>query len=205
MCSEKDLGVFISNDLKPALQCQKAANKANSVLGRMSRSLTYRNKEVWLKLYRIYVRPILEYCVQAWNPWMSKDVKVIESIQKRAVRMTSGLESKEYEGRLKEVKMSSLAERRERGDLIQTWKILNKYDRVEENRWFERVNTEREVTTRLTSCKQNLKLNSCNLDIRKYFFSQRVINMWNSLPDDVKESTTLNMFKNKLDDVLSDI
>ena len=204
MCSEKDLGVFISNDLKPALQCQKAANKANSVLGRMSRSLTYRNKEVWLKLYRIYVRPILEYCVQAWNPWMSKDVKVIESIQKRAVRMTSGLESKEYEGRLKEVKMSSLAERRERGDLIQTWKILNKYDRVEENRWFERVNTEREVTTRLTSCKQNLKLNSCNLDIRKYFFSQRVINMWNSLPDDVKESTTLNMFKNKLDDFLSD-
>ena len=60
------------------------------------------------------------------------------------------------------------------------------------------------ITTRLTSCKQNLKLNSCNLDIREYFFSQRVVNMWNSLPDDVKESTTLNMFKNKLDDFLSD-
>ena len=77
--------------------------------------------------------------------------------------------------------MSSLADRRDRVDLIQTQRILHMYDWVEEDRWFERVNTEREVTTRLTSCKQNLKLNSCNLDIRKYFFSQRVVNKWNSL------------------------
>ena len=202
--NEKDLGIFISSDLKPSLQCQKAAKKANSVLGCMARGLTYRTKDVWLKLYKVYVRPILEYSVQAWNPWLSKDIKVIEDVQKRAVRMTSGLKSNDYEGKLKEVGLTSLAKRRERGDLIQTWKIINKYDRVEEGRWFERVDTDREVTTRLSSCPLNLRLTNCNLDIRKYFFSQRVVTTWNSLPVKVKTATTLNSFKNSLDKFLSE-
>ena len=202
--SEKDLGVYISNDLKPSVQCQKAAKKANGVLGRMARSLTYRNKDTWLKLYAIYVRPILEYSVQAWNPWLQKDINALEKVQRRAVRMTSGLQAKTYEEKLVECGMTTLEERRVRGDMIQTWKVLNRYDNVDEKLWFERVDTEREISTRLSSCTLNLKTRNCNLDTRKYSFSQRVVAKWNSLPESVKESATLNMFKNNLDNFISD-
>ena len=197
--SEKDLGVHITSDLKPALQCQKAAAKANGVLGRMARSLSYRNKEVWLRLYNIYVRPILEYSVQAWNPWMSKDVKVLEDVQKRAIRMTSGLKGSSYEEKLREVGMQTLSDRRIRGDMIQVWKVLNKYDMVDENKWFRRVDTDRAAATRLSSCPLNLQLDSFNLDIRKFFFSQRVVQKWNDLPTCVKSAETLNGFKNEYD------
>ena len=48
------------------MQCSKAAN---SVLGQLSREIGYRNKEVFVNLYKTYVRPHLEYAVQAWSPW----------------------------------------------------------------------------------------------------------------------------------------
>ena len=69
---EEDLGVIVSDDLKPSKQCLVASKKANSVLGRMARSFSYRSKDVWLRLYRIYIRPILKYDVQAWSLWLAR-------------------------------------------------------------------------------------------------------------------------------------
>ena len=62
---EKDIGVIISDSLKPSSQCAAAARKANQVLGQMSRSFHYRDRFTWIQLYKVYVRPHLEYAVQA--------------------------------------------------------------------------------------------------------------------------------------------
>ena len=61
--SEKDVGVKIHQSLKPSLQCSIASEKANQVLGQLSRAVTYRDKQTFLKLYSVYVRPHLEYAV----------------------------------------------------------------------------------------------------------------------------------------------
>ena len=53
---EKDVGVLVHESLKPSLQCSRAAEKANQVLGQLSRAVTYRDKQTFLKLYRVYVR-----------------------------------------------------------------------------------------------------------------------------------------------------
>ena len=37
------------------------------------------------------------------------------------------------------------------------------------------------------------------LDVRKYSFSQRTINVWNKLSTDCVHATSVNMFKNKID------
>ena len=74
---------------------------------------------------------------------MSKDVKVLEDVQKRAIRMTSELKGSSYEEKLTEVGMPTLSNRRIRGDMKQVWKVLNKYDMVDENKWFRRVDTDR--------------------------------------------------------------
>jgi len=47
--------------------------------------------------------------------------------------------------------------------------------------------------------KYKLQTFSCHYNIRKYSFSSRVVNMWNSLPTDVVETDTINTFKNRLD------
>ena len=130
---------------------------------------------------------------------MCKDVKKLEDVQKRAVRMTSGLKGASYEDKLKEVGMLSLEARRERGDMIQVWKILNRHDKVDETKWFRRVDTSRQTATRLSTCPHNLQLGNVRLDTRKHFFSQRVVVKWNNLPEHVKEAVSINGFKNAYD------
>ena len=109
---EKDVGVIINDDLKPSLQCARAAAKANQVLGQIARGVTYRDKETMLKLYKTYVRPHLEYCQAAWSPWLLGDQRTLEKVQQRAVKLMTNLRSKSYDEKMKELGLTSLVERR---------------------------------------------------------------------------------------------
>jgi len=121
---EKDLGVTTSRDLKSHEQCVQAAKKAQSVLGMIKRHLKVIDKEDFKLLYKTYIRPHLEYCVQAWSPHLKKDIECLERIQHRATKMVRGLKRKPYDERLKILGMYTLQQRRIRGDLIETYKIL---------------------------------------------------------------------------------
>ena len=74
--SEKDVGVMVHQS--PSLQCTRAADKANQVLVQLSRRITYRDKQKFLKLYKVYVRPHLEYAVASWCPWLQADNEMLE-------------------------------------------------------------------------------------------------------------------------------
>ena len=69
---------------------------------------------------------------------MGKDK--LEKVQRRAVNMVAGLKSKNYVDKLNEVNLPSLEDRRERGDMIQTFRIIQGLDNVEESTWFQRAN-----------------------------------------------------------------
>ena len=71
---EKDVGVIVAKSLKPSMQCAKAVKKANQVLGQMSRGITYRDKYTFTRLYKVYVRPHLQYCSSAWSPYSKADI-----------------------------------------------------------------------------------------------------------------------------------
>ena len=70
---EKDLGIVINNDMKVSSQCMAAYNKANRILGLISRNFSYKTIEIIRTLYVSLVRPHLEYCVQFWSPHFVKD------------------------------------------------------------------------------------------------------------------------------------
>ena len=180
---QKDVGVNINSSLKPSKHCSEIVDRANTILGQMSKSFHYRDRFTFINLYKTYVRCHLEPCTPAWSPSSQADISALERVQKRAVNMVSGLKSAVYEERLKEIGLQSLTQRRERYDMIQTFKILNSIDKVDYRIWFERINVERQTQTRLTTCSMNLVTKRSNREVRKAFFSQRVVNSWNKLPD----------------------
>ena len=196
---EKDVGVIISKNLKPNNHVLKAASTANRVLGLISRSIHFRDKKVWIDMYKTYVRPHLEYAVQCWSPWSNADIRSLEKVQERVINMCSCLKGNNYEEKLREVKLMSLEDRRTRADMILTWKILNKKIDVDETTWFTRLNANNTRETRLTHSGLNLSVPRTSLEIRRNFFSARVPNTWNQLPEKVKVATSVSSFKHLYD------
>ena len=99
--SERDLGVIIDKNLKFSDHCNKVANMANVTLGMIKRTISCKSKSIITRLYKALVRPQLEYCVQAWRPYLKKDIEKIEKVQRRATKMISECSKLSYEDRLK--------------------------------------------------------------------------------------------------------
>lgn len=195
---ERDIGVIISSDLKPIKHCEAAASKAKIVLGQMSRSFHFRDRHVFKRLYTTYVRPHLEFAVPVWSPATVTEINVLENVQQRAIQMISGLNSSTYEGKLKELGLDTLEERRKRFDMIQVYRVLHKKDRVTETTWFRRTANQHNRTTRQAADMLNLYKSPCTSEMRRNFFSQRVIDQWNNLPIEIRNSASVNQFKNGL-------
>ena len=191
---EKDLGIWIENSLKSHKQVSEASKKGYQMLGFINRNFASRGKNCLVKLYKHYVRPHLEYAVQAWNPHQQQDIDILERVQRRATRMIKGFKDLSYEDRLERCGLTTLKTRRDRGDMIQVYKIINGFDDIEEGIFFSRV-----VESKTRGHNFKLKKPNCRLDLRKFAFSHRVVDEWNSLPDGVVNSSNLTQFKARID------
>jgi len=78
--TEKDVGVYISNDAKPSVHCQQIYLKANRMLGFVKRNIISRHLSILLNMYKSFVRPHLEYCSSAWSPHYQKDEELLERV-----------------------------------------------------------------------------------------------------------------------------
>ena len=114
-------------------------------------------------------------------------------MQQRAVRAISGLRASTYEDKLKELRMPSLQERRNEVDMVQTYKIVMGVDAVNSEQWFQRADSRR--PTRNYVVRHNLVPNRSHHEYRRQFFSSRVVDRWNNLPTEVREASTVSLFK----------
>ena len=194
---EKDLGVYVTPDWKSSTHVSKVAAKANSVVGRIKRTFSYMDCDMFNALYPSLVRSQMEHAVQAWSPHYRKDIEKLEKVQRRATKMIPEIKDKSYEERLQILKLPLLEHRRFRGDLIEVFKIMHGFENIERSKFFKLA---REVSPHDTR-GHPFKIHPPRTGsiTRRKFFDVRVIEKWNSLPEDVVCSNNVNIFKNRLD------
>ena len=159
------------------------------------RAITSRSSDILIPLYVALVRPNLEYANVVWCPYLKKDIQRLENVQRHFTKKVSGLSKLSYTERLRMLNLPSLEYRRLRGDLIETFKILNNiYDPLTTHNLFC-IDTDKRTRS------HPFKLHKTRFNTTKFqhFFTNRIINTWNSLPKHVVTSDSLNTFKNKVD------
>ena len=204
---ERDLGIQMVNTMKPSRQCAIAAKSAHFAISQIQRSFHFRKKKDLIPLYKTFVRSKLEFSVAAWNPWNESDTQVLENVQKRLIRLLSDVRGGSYEEKVKDAGLTTLKERRERGDMIEVFKTLRNKNNIDASRWFSVLGEEARPLRSNTlvgeegeTRRENvLEMERCNLEVRKNFFVVRAAKKWNELPDEVKNAPSTNSFKNAYD------
>jgi len=190
---EKDLGVWMDNRLKFSTHIGHAVAKGNQVLGLIKRSFVHRDSEIIKRLFTALVRPHLEYANAVCHPRFKKDIEQLERFRRRATKLVTGFSNTLYENRLKSMKLPSLVYRRYRGDMIEVYKYLHRIYSVPYDSLLKKA-----LPAALRVHNYKLLKRHCHSQLRLQFFSFRVTNLWNCLPEEVVSAPSLNAFKGRL-------
>ena len=192
---EKDLGIFIDPNLDFKKHIKNIVKKASYLSYKILKNFTYRDANILVPLFKTLIRPILEYGNTIWANGIKKYKNLVENVQRKFTKYIKGLTNVPYEERLKSIKLPSLEFRLIRGDMIQVFKIANKY--------YDPI-----TTNSIFNFSDNSRLRGHNFKIIKQitnktkfsnFFTNRVVNTWNKLPSNIVNANSINEFKNLFD------
>ena len=193
---ERDLGVVVSagDTLCWEEQIRGMIGKAKQMTSWIIRNVVSRKPELLIQFYEAFVRPHLEYAVQVWAPTARHGnwgiIMEIEDCQRQFTMITEGMGLLSYRQKLQRLRLTTLLEHRMRGDLIETFKIINGFVNYGHNMF----GTNTAYRTRNFNVTSHHLLRSAH-----DFFNSRVIKYWNQLPLRVRNSTSINTFKASLD------
>jgi len=89
-----------------------------------------------IAIYKTYIRPHLEYCIQSWSPYLRKDIQCLEVVQRAITKLVPALRKLDYGQRLQKLGLTTLETRRRRADLIETFKIMTGKEKLSSEQFF---------------------------------------------------------------------
>ena len=198
VAKEKDIGVIIDDQLNFESHMSAKINKATSMFGLIRRSFQCLDRKTFVSLYKTLVRTHLDYASSVWAPYKIKHIEMLENVQRRCTRQLPYLKDMSYEERLRTLKLPTLSYRRLRGDMIEVYKIIKGvYDK--EVASFLKMWSD--VVQRDAGRGHDIKiyLQRGTKSLRQKAFGLRTVTIWNNLPEEVVNATSVNMFKRRLD------
>jgi len=191
-----DLGVTISASLCFNSHINKVIAKANRMLGMIKRVTDNEFGNLIRKdLYVSLVRCHLEYSSQTWSPYIKKNIEKIEGVQRRATKYILNDYTSTYKDRLLQCNLLPLSYRRECLDLQFLFKCL-KDEIIVDVAQFTSVNPH--PLRSVPHSVFDFKVPFCCTDSFKFFYFNRVVRLWNSLPYSIRTCNTVSTFKTHL-------
>jgi ribonucleases P/MRP protein subunit RPP40 len=175
----RDLGVTISSSIKFSEHCCSVAAKARKISGLLLRAFKSRSRNVILPLYKSVIRPLVEYASPVWNPLLRKDVAEIESVQRHITKKIKEVRGLSYEERLRALGLPTLEQRRLLFDILQCYKIVRRIDTC------VGVLCLRHRPANTRGHELMLSLPMARILVCRHSFSQRVVRIWNALPEKI--------------------
>ena len=183
---KKDLGVIIQSDLQFSMHIAEKVKKANTILGLIKMNFTYIDEDMFRCLYTALIRHHLEYATCVWSPHKSGERKLIEGVQRKATKLIPSISEQPYNYRLRHQDVPTLefGRHRHQTDMVQVYKLLSGLEDRNMSTFFTPNSTDlRGHSKKLFKCRNWLQL-------RRNRFSQRVIDKWNQLPEQIASINT---------------
>ncbi len=140
--------------------------------------------------YLVMVRPQLDYAVQAVAPYLQKDLKLVERIQRLATRCVKHLRGLKYPARLRELQLSFMQSHILRSTLITAYNLIHGNLNLPLEEFLNAP-----AITHLRGHQFKFRQPRFQLARRQAAFAVRVVEPWNRLPPSVAEVPSLNAFK----------
>ena len=193
--SVMDLGIEINSDLSFQSHIGSIVSKARQRVGVLFRGFHTRQVSFLKKAYITYIRPLLEYNSNIWNPTHVYLIDLMENVQRAFTKHVKAISKLSYIERLGIFNLEPLELRRLRYDLVQYYKILNYLTPLNPDDYFKLhypPTFARDPSPIIVKPIRytNKVLSGC--------FFYRHIDCWNSLPSFVRNSISLLAFKSAL-------
>jgi hypothetical protein len=188
-----DLGILVDPSLKFHLNVDYVIAKVYKKAHYVFKKFTRTDPTTFTKLFKSFVRPVFEYCSQIARPCYPSYLEKLERCQRRLTKWCHAVRKLPYPERLKRLGLTSVITRFQRGDAILVFQIIHGLVNIDQqNIFLPYVGKTRGHNFRLQGA-------TSRLNVRHRFFSERVINAWNSLPAHVVDAPTVNSFKARFD------
>jgi hypothetical protein len=190
-----DLGVRFTNDFSFSSHIKEICNKARRKASIILNCFKSKNQETLFRAFTVFVRPTLDYCSNLWSPYRKTEIDLLESVQKRFTKRLDGMLGLQYSERLKSLGSESLEQRRIKSDLCMYYKVIAELVDLPIDEFFV---FKKGVTRNNGS---SIYMNLFHVNAERYYFKNRCITAWNSLPPSVVNASSLNAFKRCLEGI----
>ena len=191
---------MIDRSFKFHSHIRRRVGLASGLTNNFLSSTLCRESDFLINIYKSLIRPQMEYGSSLWNQGYLGDLRLLERVQKRWTRAVVHLEAVPYRERLLRLGLFSFQGRLLRNDLVVVWKILHNKCAIDPDEIFT-------FDTSFRTRGHNMKifLPRFRLDVRKRYFSVRVVSSWNSLAQETVSAQSLETFKCLLHRDLGDL